>query len=223
LDAVERCGYSGKDDLSRRKFGRLRVKRYVGFVRDKRTGRRKDEVWKCRCRCGRVKFVRGTCLRRGLTLSCGCLQKERARAAQTTHGLRKTKIYNVWNQLVQRCTNENNTAYKDYGGRGITVCPEWMTFENFYMDMGNPPPGKTLDRKDNDGPYSKDNCRWVSRTVQANNRRGLRLITFRGKTQSLRWWCKRLDLNYHRMYYDVVTRGKKFRDALKERGVSRDG
>jgi hypothetical protein len=84
----------------------------------------------------------------------------------------KSRVYNIWQQMHQRCGNPNYTQYKDYGGRGIEVCERWSTFENFYEDMGNPPLGDmTLDRVDVDGSYSKENCRWLSKGLQGANRR----------------------------------------------------
>jgi hypothetical protein len=88
----------------------------------------------------------------------------------TTHGMSKTKVFAVWKAMVLRCTNPRDANYHNYGGRGIYVCPDWMKFENFYRDMGEPN-GLTLDRIDNDGPYCKDNCRWVTQAQQNANKR----------------------------------------------------
>jgi len=98
--------------------------------------------------------------------------------------------------MLQRCEDENSQAYPSYGGRGITVCEEWHTFENFYRDMGDPPKGLTLDRENNDGPYCKNNCRWATKRVQANNRRSSKLITFNGKTLTQAEWERELGLKY---------------------------
>lgn len=83
----------------------------------------------------------------------------------------RTSVYTRWADMKQRCLNPNNHAYENYGGRGITVCDRWVTFENFYADMGDPPPGLSLDRFDNDGNYEPGNCRWATPEEQIANQR----------------------------------------------------
>lgn len=125
----------------------------------------------CRCDCGTVKFVTIYALRKGHTQSCGCLQADKTSTASRTHGLSKTRIYRIWSCIITRCTNPNAINYERYGGRGITVCDRWRKFENFLEDMGEPSPGLTIDRLDNDKGYSKENCAWRTPTEQARNRR----------------------------------------------------
>lgn len=121
--------------------------------------------WNCLCDCGNTKVIRGSNLSTKQTKSCGCLD------GGVTHGMKHTKIYNVWAAMIQRCSNPNNKDYTHYGGRGITVCERWLKFENFYTDMGDIPTRLELDRIDNNSGYSKDNCRWVTHQDNLLNRR----------------------------------------------------
>jgi hypothetical protein len=123
------------------------------------------------------------------------------------HGKRNTKLYNTWCNMRRRCYEPTNKCYSDYGGRGITVCDEWQEFIPFYdWAMANGYKEElTLDRIDNEKGYSPDNCRWADIITQANNRRNVHLVTYRGETRSLKQWCIILGLNYSsikRRYYN---------------------
>lgn len=136
----------------------------------------KSTIWLCRCDCGQSTFIKMGNLVSGNTKSCGCLMKElsgaRGKVQFTTHGMSKSREFTSWRGMIKRCTNPNNDHYKNYGGRGITVCERWLhSFEDFYEDMGIRPFGMTLDRKDTNGNYCKDNCKWSTPKEQANNRR----------------------------------------------------
>lgn len=112
-----------------------------------------------------------------------------------------TKIYRLWSSMLTRCRNPKSPTYKNHGGRGIKVCERWLSFENFYADMGDRPEGKQLERKDNDGDYTPDNCVWATKKDQANNRRTNRKLTFNGRTQTATQWADELGVSLQCLIY----------------------
>lgn len=156
-----------KLNLLGQKFGRLTV-----FTKSI-TRYRGEVCWDCLCDCGIFHTVRGTYLKSGVSKSCGCWKKElRKEKLYKPDALFRHPLYAAWRGMKSRCYREKDPRYKDYGGRGITVCERWLdSFENFLADMGERPEGLTLDRKDNDGPYSPDNCKWSTRSEQQRNTR----------------------------------------------------
>lgn len=113
-----------------------------------------------------------------------------------THGLSTERVYAIWCGMWTRCTNPNRDGWPDYGGRGITVCDRWRSFENFLQDMGQPPPGHSIDRIDVNGNYEPTNCRWATRAVQARNSRRTRLFTYQGETLPMKDWAARVGMSY---------------------------
>jgi hypothetical protein len=147
--------------------------------------------WLCRCECLKETIVWAKDLRGGYTSSCGCRKSERISASKTTHGLSKTRAFKAYGHMIERCTNPDNIGWRNYGGRGITICDRWLIgVENFVEDMGEPEKGMSLDRIDNDLGYSPENCKWASRTEQNRNKRTNRLITFQGETRILAEWSE---------------------------------
>lgn len=128
----------------------------------------------CRCDCGTEISVLARNLRSGNTKSCGCRKRRAVIERSTRHGMAHTKIYNIWADMVARCRRPTHAHYADYGGRGITVCDRWLDFSNFYADMGDRPKGRSIDRINNDGGYSPENCRWATASEQRSNRRQAR-------------------------------------------------
>lgn len=171
-------------DLTNQRFGRW-------LVIEKHSIQGK---WLCRCECGIERPVRSIYLRRGSSTSCGCAMPGLVGNALRTHGRSSSLLYFAWAGMKKRCQNPAHTSYASYGGRGIKVCERWEKFENFLADMGERPLGPermTLERRNNDGNYCKENCYWTSYKVQANNQRPKKTsvyITHEGRTMNLKSW-----------------------------------
>ena len=187
-----------RENLIGRRFGRLTV---VDF--DHKDNRNKT-YWLCECDClehNRI-AVYSHNLKSGQTRSCGCLARERAVETNTTHGLSKTRIHHIWQNMLQRCENKNNKDYPRYGSRGISVCDEWHRFEDFNnWSMNNGYDDTlTIDRMDVRGNYCPKNCRWTDLITQENNKRNNHLITYAGTTHTVAEWSRILNVNYQSLY-----------------------
>lgn len=164
------------------KFGHWTVLSYAGS----RSG--KHPEWTCACRCGVVRKVLSQSLKRGASQSCGCQIGPKCVRRNTTHGMSGTREYKAWFAMLDRCRNPGNTHYDRYGGRGISVCSRWESYEAFVEDMGERPPGMTIDRVDNDGHYEPGNCRWATRRQQQNNRHDNHVLVVDGVKATLSEW-----------------------------------
>jgi hypothetical protein len=167
-------------DLTGQTFGKYTVVEKAG--NEKRGGVR----WLCKCECGTVRVVPAYSLRRGVSSCIKCINHKHGAASDSS----PTKEYKAWLGAKARCTNPEHPAWSRYGGRGITICQRWADdFAAFLFDMGQCPPGLTLERKDNNGNYEPGNCVWATWEDQLSNRRNSVLMEFRGETKCSGTWA----------------------------------
>lgn len=150
----------------------------------------KYAAWVAQCDCGKQTLVKGSMILSGSVRSCGCANSQ----GNETHGHSYSPTYQSWRAMRERVDNANNSHYKNYGGRGITYTAGWKNFSAFLLDMGERPPGMTLDRADVNKNYSKENCRWASSKEQSRNTTRTRRITHAGQTKPLVWWAEQLGI-----------------------------
>jgi len=195
-----------RKELTGQRFGKLIVEGW------------QDGAWRCRCDCGNTRRSFSTHLLEGRNTSCGC--------ARPKHGGKGTRAFSIWQGMLDRCRRREHKNWAEYGGRGIIVCERWKSFENFLADMGEPPPGATIERRDNDGHYSPGNCHWATRKAQARNTRRSILITHGDRTQSLAAWAEEFGANYwllHSRHKLGWTPERMFADLQVQRGVPATG
>ena len=168
-----------------------------------------------RCSCGIEKIIRRANVEKGRTKSCGC-SRSLCPIRFVRSGV-KTREYTIYKHIKQRCLNPKNKAYHNYGGRGITVCDQWVnSFENFFKDMGKSPSNKhEIDRIDNNKGYSPDNCRWATKIENAQNTRGNVNITWNGETKCRSQWARDLGLSVRKVNNRVLTCGWSDLEALE--------
>ena len=180
-------------DLTGKRFGSLFVIERFGSTHSGKA------TWKCVCDCGTEKIVEGHRLRSGQTKSCGCCRN----LGHPKHGQSKTRLYRTWQHIKTRCLNPNYDRYKWYGGRGITVCEEWLVFENFYdwAIKNGYNDSLTIDRINPDAGYEPANCRWVTMETQANYRRSNVDIEIGGISHTVAEWSKKTGVRYNDIYH----------------------
>ena len=172
----------------------MRINKFIVVKRDHKD-KNGHYVFLCKCDCGKDFFVSSGNIRRNL--SCGCESRRITSERRFVHGESHSRLYRVWYAMKGRCYNPHDDAYKDYGGRGIKMCDEWMTYTGFRkwaLDNGYDEKAErrmcTLDRIDFNGNYEPSNCRWVDMRVQSNNKRSNRLVTLNGETHNIAEWSK---------------------------------
>lgn len=173
------------------RFGRWTVVKEVGPAKNR--GRR----FECLCDCGETSEVQLTHLRQGASKSCGCLHREISRQTSTKHGYSRNPIYSVWAGMMRRCYNKSHQRFKDWGGRGISVCMEWHSVGGFirWAEGHGYRSGLSIDRIDNDGNYCPKNCRWVTTKEQNYNRSDNKLITHNGITRTQSQWAESIGIH----------------------------
>lgn len=179
-------------------FGRWKV---IGFDNERsRNNKRGKKYYFCECQCENktIKSVESYSLTSQQSTSCGCYNRERVSETTSKHNSSNSNLYDVWTNIKQRCLNQNNPNYKNYGGRGITICDEWVNdfikFQEWAIKNGYKK-GLNIDRKDNDKGYSPDNCRFITYIENQNNKRTNTYIEFNNETNTIVNWAKKLNMN----------------------------
>lgn len=186
-------------------------------------GKPRQRYFLCKCRCGNEKLVHGDGIRKQRIKSCGCwksvVDSRKAKEmgdSNFKHGLSRSRIYKIWDAMLYRCFNENDRSYDNYGGRGITVCKEWLSFDKFYEDMKDGyTDDMTIERIDVNGNYEKNNCKWITMLDQQNNKRNTVYIEFDGKNMTINEWAKLIGVSRGAIYQRLKA-GKPIEKVLQE-------
>lgn len=165
--------------------------------------------WKCICSCGKEFVAIGDNLKRHHYLSCGCKNPAKTGDISRTHGMTNTRFYNIWDNMKRRCQNKNNKSFSYYGGRGITVCEKWESFDGFCKDMYDTYSEKmTLERVDVNSGYFKENCTWIPHKMQSRNKRNTVKIYFNGTLIPFSEYCEINNLEYNKVRYELKKENK---------------
>ncbi len=182
-----------KKDITGQKFGKLTALKPVGL------NKHNQVLWLCQCECGNTTTVITSNLLKGKTKSCGCFAIETRKFLHKKHGLCHTRLNAIYRKMKGRCYCKTNPRYSSYGGRGITVCDEWLTdFMNFYnwAIQNGYTDELTIERIDNNGNYEPSNCKWATYKEQGRNTRHCHYVDYKGQKKALSEWCEILNLNY---------------------------
>lgn len=216
------------EELIGKKFNRLTIisldhnKYYYNDGRIRSTQR----YIKCKCDCGNEKILPLYGVIYNKVKSCGCLKTELLIKDKTTHGMTNTRIYRIYWDIKKRCLNNKNVDYHNYGGRGIKICDDWLDKKNGFMNFYNwsinngYKENLTIDRIDNSGNYSPENCRWASQTEQANNRRDNILYLYNNKSMTLTDICRGLGLKYDKIRYRILFMGYSLMQAIEFENIN---
>lgn len=180
-------------NLAGKKFNYLSI---VSFHSIKSYKSGQKTLWNAKCVCGKELIIHGSSVTKKIPqISCGCIAHKALSERSKTHGMTDTRSYRIWQAMLNRCRNKNLYQFNNWGGRGIKVCERWLSFDNFFRDMGCPPNGYSIDRINNDGNYEPDNCKWSSKKEQARNTSKNRIIEFNGEAKLLVDWADQLGID----------------------------
>lgn len=189
--------------LTNKRFGRLLVISFHSHCDRRKT------YWNCLCDCGNTVIVQTSHLKSGHTKSCGCIKNERIKFLNYKNGMAKSRLNRIYRNMINRCYNENLKMYKYYGGRGIIVCDDWLVKNNGFVNFCNWALSNgygenlTLDRIDNDGNYTPQNCHFVDKYSQANNKRNNIIIELNGERGTIGELARKYNIDYFKLRYYV--------------------
>lgn len=193
------------------RYGRLIA---IKFAERDKNGNPK---WLFKCDCGNQKVIYAKSVTLGNSRSCGCYKREYNKSHHNyKHNSCYTRLYRIWVHMKERCFQQNCSAYKDYGARGISICKDWLEFENFkrWANENGYSERLTIDRINNDGNYEPSNCRWVDWYVQANNKRNNVVISAFGESHTVSEWSRIKNINFGTLYSRLYRNKMSIEEAL---------